>query len=347
MKQCLFILSLAFGMIANGQISISYSDYPQIGDIAVYDTTYNGGLTVGASGASVVWDFSSLSGNYNATRSYTSPSSSTYSAAFPSANMVIQEGGTETFLDVSSSKVEIIGMVMDLGLGVNTPIPFTNTLTSINFPTNYNDTFNDGYSFDITIDGGSMGMDSMNMNSSATTSSSIDAFGQLITPSLDTIDCLREYVVHTATTNVLVKDAMLTMGAWTQVQTTNTTDYSYTWVALGYGAGVMETTTDASGNVQTVKLAQFNGPLVSVEEKLDNYLKVRTDINNSFAAIEWNPEYLATSINVLDYAGRLILKSEPKNTGYEMMSLSNLSNGQYIIQVFFGSNVINKKIMVQ
>ncbi|HIF14210.1 MAG TPA: hypothetical protein EYQ86_02320, partial [Bacteroidetes bacterium] len=261
MKYIVLNLLLFIGISLNAQITINFGDYPVIGDIHKYDSTNIGGLTAGAAGANITWDFSNISGNYNFSRNFIAPSASTYSAAFPGANMVIQDAEAETFLDVNATKVEMLGIVMDIGLGAWTVVPFTNTLTSINFPTDYTDSFSDTYDFDITVDGSSLGADSVNVTSTASVLSTIDAYGKLITPN-DTVECLREYVEHTSTTVVNAYVAIL--GSWTQIQSTTSTDYSYTWVAMGHGSGVMEVTTNSLGNIETIKLKEVPNTVTNV-----------------------------------------------------------------------------------
>ena len=58
MKNFLLILALISTLYTNAQITINYSDYPEIGDVVMYDTTNVTGLSVGTSGANQTWDFS-------------------------------------------------------------------------------------------------------------------------------------------------------------------------------------------------------------------------------------------------------------------------------------------------
>ena len=55
MKNFLLILALISTLYTNAQITINYSDYPEIGDVVMYDTTNVTGLSVGTSG---VYDYS-------------------------------------------------------------------------------------------------------------------------------------------------------------------------------------------------------------------------------------------------------------------------------------------------
>lgn len=347
MKNYLLILTLGIGVFLNAQITINYSDYPEIGDVIMYDTTNVGGLTVGASGANAVWDFSSMPGTYNVTRTYTNPSTSTYAALFPSANMVIQMPGAETFLNVNNNRVEILGTADDhLGLGFITPAVYTPTLTSIVFPTNYQDSRTDVFGYNVTANGAAYGVDSVSVDVNGTVNSSIDGYGTLILPNpfLNSIACLREHAAISLNFDISVYTLFT---GWMPLSTQTESFDLYTWVALGYGSGILETQADGAGNVSTVLLAEYTNSIVSVNEGKETYLKVRTDINNSFAAIEWNPNKNAESISVFDNMGRLIKSVKPLNSGYFILTLSEYTSGQYIVSVAFDNETISKPLMIQ
>ena len=346
MKNFLLILALISTLYTNAQITINYSDYPEIGDVVMYDTTNVTGLSVGTSGANQTWDFSSMTSTYNATRSYLNPSASMYSYLFPGANMMIQMPGSETFLNVNSTGVEILGTVDDqLGTGVMTPAVYTDNLVSISFPTNYLDSNTDLFGYSITSAYNLVpGADSVKLDVNGTVSSSIDAYGTLITPS-DSIACLREHASFALNVGVAVHIPML---GWQAPMPQNQTIDAYTWVALGYGAGILETEANSStGTIKRVLLADYAAPFTGIERKNSDFFKVSIDINQSFAAIEWSPNVESKSIQLLDQMGRVVKNIIPEQKAYHILDLNNFAKGQYIIQLNTANNSLSKKIIVQ
>ena len=322
---------LFIGISLNAQISINLGDYPTSGQTFLYDTTNIGGLNVGASGANAIWDFSNMTSNYNYLRSYSNPSTSTSGTQFPTANLHLMEpGGIETFFTVDSNKVEIIGRVEDLsayGLGM-TAIPYTNTMTSLNFPINYNDSYTDNFEFSFIY------MSILTVTTTGSVVCNIDAFGKLITPN-DTIDCIREYAELNSTVSIpgTAPSAIPTI-------------YQYTWVALGYGGGVMDVTADASGNIESIYLNNYSNPLVSSKTPEVNEMRVRTDINNSFAVVEWKNNDTETLLSVYDLGGRC-LKSIALEKKYHILDLNEFSSGSYIISISGENTTLSKQLIVK
>tara|TARA_Y100001954_G_scaffold30301_1_gene27881 strand:+ start:3049 stop:4092 length:1044 start_codon:yes stop_codon:yes gene_type:complete len=347
MKNFLLILALVGTLYTDAQITINYSDYPEVGDSVMYDTTNVAGLNVGTSGANQIWDFSSMTSTYNATRSYLAPSASMYSNLFPSANMMIQMPGSETFLNVSSTGVEILGTVDDqLGIGVMTPAVYTNNLTSISFPTNYLDSKTDQYGYSITADGSSYGVDSIRVGVNGTVTSNIDGYGTLFTPT-DSITCLREHSNFALNINIELYISMLGWQSGGAPQTQNMD--AYTWVALGYGSGILETEANSStGSVSRVFLAEYSSPPSSGIERMEtNFFKVSMDFNQSFAAIEWSPNAESKSIQLIDHMGRVVENIIPEQKAYHILDLNNFAGGQYIIRLNTANNCLSKKIIIQ
>ena len=80
-----------------------------------------------------------------------------------------------------------------LGTGVMTPAVYTDNLVRSAFQPNYLDSNTDLFGYSITSAYNLVpGADSIKLDVNGTVSSSIDAYGTLITPS-DSIACLREH----------------------------------------------------------------------------------------------------------------------------------------------------------
>ena len=115
---------------------------------------------------------------------------------------------------------------------------------------------------------------------------------------------------------------------------------------MGHGSGVMEVTTNSSGNIQTIKLKEVPNTVTNLKKHIENNLSIRTDINNSFAVIEWQNNDAKTILSVYDLSGRC-LKSIELEKNYHILDLNEFSSGSYIISISGENNTLSKQLIVK
>lgn len=166
MKKLLLICAISCSMTAFPQPTIlDGNNIPASGFLSpVSIATSTAG---GSSGANQTWNFSSLS--YTPAGLYTviTPSSSSMASSFPTANFAYTFGGTTSFFNVSSTKMEVQAYAITAPGSGNDYTP--NPRTNLKFPFAYLDTQ----------------IDSWQKVSSSVSSVTLtyDAYGTLITPS--------------------------------------------------------------------------------------------------------------------------------------------------------------------
>ncbi len=145
----LLLGSLLFTLPSMAQPVLSAAtNCPLPGDIFVYhrcDTT--GGVSVGASGAALTWDFSSLHELSTDTGFIHSCSSTTLCDSFPGSSFVQVNGDNYTYYDTSSTALYITGVALTGSTTYN--LRYSNTELSLNYRLTYNNYYTDtGTGFD-------------------------------------------------------------------------------------------------------------------------------------------------------------------------------------------------------
>lgn len=149
MKKLYSLLFLSIPFAAAAQPSFTSSMNPTLS--STYTTVNNDttGVTPGASGANVTWNFTltPISGT-SSTMGYTAPSATPYASSFPSANLAYASGGTYVYYTTGSTSSELIGMA-----NPNFTMVYTNTQKLFAYPTAYSGNFTDNLSSSYTISG--------------------------------------------------------------------------------------------------------------------------------------------------------------------------------------------------
>lgn len=149
----LFILSIS--LIANAQITITNSTFPNAGDtlktiLEISPSSIDINPTTGSTSA--FWDFSNLGGVVTEL-TYDSALNGTNFSFFPTANIMTNSLIGETYYTKTNNKIEYIGYMGPdpLSLGMSFPIQISPTLTERKAPLDFTDSYSDNGSALIPI----------------------------------------------------------------------------------------------------------------------------------------------------------------------------------------------------
>jgi hypothetical protein len=139
MKKLMAILSLACGAVTAQPTIPNGNNVPSPGYSAPISAA--AASNIGTAGANQTWNFSALSFTSLGTLNIISPSSSTMSSSFPTANHAYTFAGTTSFFNVNASKMEAQAYSITSPGSGNDMSP--NPRTVLQFPFNFNDVITD------------------------------------------------------------------------------------------------------------------------------------------------------------------------------------------------------------
>jgi hypothetical protein len=193
------LLYLAFATILSVQLNAqTVIDCNSIGSIGTRlyqatDNTPDASITYTSGGDGLLWNFFLLQPDQVDSVYFADPINTPYSAEFPAADFtVVLSNGTISYLTKDTAGLYGEGQIND-PLNTGTPLAFSYTpsLTLLEFPSNYQDTFLSFGTGTRTILDPFGGVDSLRITQATTASSNMDGRGILITP-LDTFSVLRQ-----------------------------------------------------------------------------------------------------------------------------------------------------------
>ncbi len=321
-------LFFCLGLVA--QVTITNATFYQSGD-EIY-TAVDGapGISVGVAGANQTWDFTALnSANFNMTP-VMDASSGSMAAAFPNADIVLQQFGGELYLEVTATEMRQLGFVGEQ-FGFSVTNVFSPQGIFRKAPLNYNDAYTDsnGGSFTVGADqipfidqlGLPVTPDSIRINQLTTTNVVVDAWGQLLLPG-ESHDVLR---LRKEIENSFTIEALLPVIGWIDA----------TVLAGGAIPGIEDSMTESyeflsdnsKESIATVNFDTLGGVVQTVTFKPPSTVPV-TQISNLKERFQVypNPAYITAKIDV---------------HGYE--------NGAYSLEVYdiTGKQVYNKSLEVR
>ena len=83
----------------------------------------------------------------------------------------------------------------------------------------------------------------------------------------------------------------------------------------------------------------------NIKKQSQKNLSIRTDINNSFAVIEWKSNS-DVQMSVFDMGGRCVKSIKPKNN-YHILDLNEFSSGSYIVSIYNDNKTLSKQLVVK
>ncbi|MBW6482039.1 MAG: T9SS type A sorting domain-containing protein [Vicingaceae bacterium] len=360
MKKKLLSLAslLSVGAIAlHAQITLNSTHIVNVGmSVEQAVDTIPGAITIGSSGANQTWNYTSMNQDYIDTLTFSNPASFPGAASFPTANMgltVSNQPDVWQFLNKSSAGLFVVGQTI---IQQAQQIEMDFAATIITFPSTMGTTFSGSWSGQIAqVFIGQGGIDSARITRGATTSSIIDAWGNLTTP-LGTFASLRQNVNETTVDTTWI----LQSGTWSIIDpftaaligvepiafdTTNTARWWTDNAASKFP--LLEIDYDNSGTVNRVSW-QKSSPTVGISE-----LKATSDFNvypNPAKDVVTFATNIANNseISIMDITGKTI-KTITFNTSKQAIDVSRFNAGIYFYTIrdrVSGKVLHNNKIIV-
>lgn len=102
----------AFAQWATGQITVTKSTFPAVGDtlFTSFRSNPDDTLLMGNVGGPQVWDFSTLAGGEKQRQIFVNPSAGKDAAQFPESNLLLLSGNQEQYLKSTDTKIEGLGL---------------------------------------------------------------------------------------------------------------------------------------------------------------------------------------------------------------------------------------------
>jgi hypothetical protein len=356
---------------SQAQITLNMADVVDQGDVVEQASdTIPGAITIGGSGASQTWNFSTLNEDVLDTLFFQNPTPLPGSANFPLSNIGMVDTDQDSswiYLNKNGAGLFVVGMYQ-IQQGQGTVIPLTATI--ITFPstmgTNYAGVWN-GTLFIIPFgqdpDGpGPHGtVDSLKTTREASVNSNIDGWGSVITPLAnpgfpalrqivyeEDVDTTWQYVngqweVMSSTTQAFIAlagfnidpiayDTLRTARWWTDDPTSR-----FPVVEMDY---------EANGTVNEIQW-QKSTPTVGVDEQTIALSGVSLYPNPAKNEVTVETRLTENnSIKILDVTGKLI--SDNSFTSNKItLSVSNLDNGVYFYNILdVAGNVLHSNKFV-
>jgi len=225
----LSVIALFIGVIAmNAQITVTNSVFPTVGmDLNRNIVNGLGRIDITPAGPNQTWDMADLQGT-NADYTVQAASTGNAFATFSTADIILPEiGGIagDGYVEVDANQMSTIGVVATLdGFVTDAVVPLTSPRVDLQTPMNYGDMSSGSYGFQIALDphnppgteldslitaleadaGGLVTIDSIRVTFTTNSTSEVDAWGALTTPS-GTYDVLRLKKVDTTNVTLDVK----------------------------------------------------------------------------------------------------------------------------------------------
>lgn len=336
------ITLLGAGIIANAQITINQSHIVSAGDAVeqAVDTLGNTVTGIGPAGANQTWNFTSMTEHYIDTLFFENHTSYPGAGSISNANLGMRsstEDSSWIFLNKGTTGLFVVGQS---GYIASQFVTLNYAGTIITFPstmgTNYSGNWW-GKMYQQYV--GQMGVDSVRLTRGASTSSNIDAWGNVTTP-FGTFASLRQNVTEINIDTVWTYQ----FGTWTVMDpniailfgvdpiTHDTINTARWWTDDPNSKfPVLEMEYENNGNVTRV-MWQKNSPFVGVEEMnakpmfslypnpAKDMINIATDkIDNSI-------------ISIIDITGKEV-KSIAFNTSNISLNISDLDAGVYFYSV--------------
>ncbi len=345
MKKTLLTLSaVATTLALNAQITITSNDVVGPLDIVIQNSDTVPSVAIGSGGANQTWDFSTgLVAHEEDTMAFTAANWLPNHSSFPNANLAVEQDGMEIYLEKSSSALSVIGFAGDpFGLGSPIISPINPGDVIINFPANYNDSYNNYSMQRMSFPGSAIGLpvDSVVAITHTTKTGTVDGWGTLTTP-LGSFDALRFNTMSVSTDSTWG----YTFGIATLMDDGGDTTYTYNYWsdAPDTGFPLMEIDHDGNDNPNRITWLKVN-PIASITEN-------KVEINlypNPVSEVLTLEGTTNGTYNLTDINGKLVA-SGTTNPGQTTIDVQQLESGLYLIslQNANGTIISNQKVEVK
>ncbi|PQJ12952.1 hypothetical protein CJD36_004195 [Flavipsychrobacter stenotrophus] len=308
---------------------IAATNTPLAGDVNVAHYLDSNSIAVGASGATVTWNFGSVVDTTTDTTRFLSCAATPYCDSFSGANLASFDGSDYTYIVTSAAKITAIG-----GHSGSDFIHFTDPKDFIRFPFTYNNSWVDTSS--VPFSGASVNY---------VDSNTADAYGTLVLPSGTYPNALR---MHTVTHQTVIFSGFPVSSSRTE---------SYSWYAQGIRTPLMIIDLDTSGtgvlHLDQARYYTHSGSTTAVNDAkpVASGLNIFPNPAANLLHIAFNLANTADAcVTISDLTGRTIANiagnSLVKGANELSYSVSELPAGVYIVQLYSAEGNATQKFVV-
>ena len=370
MKNCYLLCGmLAATATLQAQITITSSDFGNVGDQFFVGQDPNPTVTPGNAGANQTWNFTGLVTSSLDTIYFLDPATVPLASGLTGVNLVTESNEGYFFLERNSSGVFTRGVATDFN-GVPVLAEFIPAQDLLPFPSTLGDNFSSTSSFSTTVflglDTNAFGcqieLDSIRLNRTSTLTTNFDAEGTVQLP-MENIQALRANSVDASTDSIfiyapnavscppfvsipqgwsLIPDFLAqSIGLPSGTYTENTE--IYTWYANNESFGVVAMRMDGQGGVESI-LFKSDASQMSIDQAGESTLKIYPNpIQGNSLSIEGAAS--GDEVLFIDMTGRVVA-SQMLVTN--QVSLENVAPGIYQLQWMRKEKMVGQqKIVVQ
>ena len=338
-----------------GQITVTDSNLPNIGDTVInaYDDITN--FSAGNSGANQYWDFGSASGSPDMLIGFINPSTTPYQSSFPTSNICVEiDSGSYYYLNRSINGLASVGLV-DSGMVFQwnnmilpTPLNYEDTLS-------YNSIYFDTIivlnppvpAIAVTGTPGPYAVDSMKITNGSTQKFIVDGWGKVNLPN-GIYDALRifEMNIDFDTVTYRILDTLTNTSQWVQ----DASNASF-WNGSRYSWGTNDSTvTWTLAEMETDSLGNAYGELSYYMGNSINSLNISPAIVNIDTIINLTCAGSSDGKIILDVIGTAnpLIFSWIGPNGYtaNTQDIYNLEAGNYTVNVTDANGNITTETIV-
>ena len=349
-KNLLSIILLSLAITSFGQITITNDDIAPVGT-TIYmanDSIPAAEIVPGDAGANKTWDFTNVEAHEIDTFNLVNPSSTPYADEFPASNfaMTFENDSIFMYMERNDDKLSQKGLAFNLGEEED-PV-FMHTVPEniiLDFPVNYENTYDETYTVDYVISSPEPGADSVRIKTNTNKSTKIDAWGNLMIP-MGNFDVLRQRVEEISTDSIFV----YLLGSWMFISATTDTTVNYSWwtddVAVGFSLfsiDVSPSTGDVDGSISFM-----NSFPVGLTENVLIESRVFPNPVSNVLNIEFE-EAQNGEVVIMNQTGQIVADMEIHGQKHVQVNFSRLPSGLYLYSLRnkSGEVVANGKIMKQ
>ena len=331
-KHLLSFILLSLAITSFAQITITNNDVAPVGTTIYFasDTTFLGGIIPGEPGANKTWDFTNVVPHSIDTINFILPSSTPFEGEFPNANFAffssdIEGANIYAYMIRNEDKLSSIGYALETeeyGSVYNYVEPED---IIINFPMNYQNSYNELVTEDIVIPSPIPGYDSIRTKGTIVKETIIDAWGSLTIP-LGTYNVLRQRVDEEQTDSTFV----MTSGIWIFIDASTETSTTYSWWTNDVNIGFTLFSLDIDPVSEEVYgISFFNGSYVGLNETSIVETKVFPNPASSFLNFEFD-KIITGELVLMNQLGQIVVKNSINGQSNIQVNISNLPTGVYV-----------------
>jgi len=332
-KLLLSFLLLSLAITTFAQITVTNNDIAPAGTTIYqgFNDISFGDIVPGDFGPDRTWDFTDATASSIDTINFILPSSTPFGSVFPNANFAFFSTDIEG-ANIYAYMIRNDDIFSNIGYAVETE-EFGNVYNYvapediiINFPMEYENSYNELVTNDMKIPSPMPGYDSIRTKSTIVKETIIDAWGSLSIP-LGTYNALRQRVDEEQTDSTFM---MATgSGVWTFLDafTENTTTYSWWSDDVSVGFVLFSIDIDEFGDVESISF--YNGSHVGLSETAIVETNVFPNPASDMLYFEFD-KVIDGELVLMNQLGQVVSKDIIKNQSDLQIDISQLPAGIYV-----------------